>query len=168
MGLFDYVICDYPLPDSYKGSIKFTTKDLNSFMNTFTITESGQLLEHKFHFEEVPEEERPKFNTPEWNSDNETIKTWTRLMGSKIQVFDGLEPYLYTGAVCFYGSNLDSCNSDGYYTTENDEPYEYKEYIALFKNGMLINIIENNEKDNEFFTPECFLTQKQYKEKYNE
>ena len=61
MGMYDEVRCKVDLPDEYvhdKEKFIFQTKDLENIMGRFTITEEGRLIEHKFHLEPVPEEEK--------------------------------------------------------------------------------------------------------------
>jgi hypothetical protein len=44
MGMFDRIICEYPLPDAGANAIPFQTKDLECQLRTYRITESGRLL----------------------------------------------------------------------------------------------------------------------------
>lgn len=43
MGMFDYVKCEYPLPDGWKPSGLFQTKDLECALGTYTITKEGRI-----------------------------------------------------------------------------------------------------------------------------
>ena len=70
MGMFDELICEYPLPD---GDVDkdvqeaiFQTKSLDCAMDRYTITKDGRLTLHKIRYESVPEEERPHYGTLEW------------------------------------------------------------------------------------------------------
>ncbi len=61
MGMFDYIICEYPLPDDPAEWIKrdaldrsMQTKSLNCFLETYRITVDGKLLKE---MGEVGEEE---------------------------------------------------------------------------------------------------------------
>lgn len=52
MGLFDYVVCKYPLPNSPSGVIQnadFQTKDLDCTMNRFVLTADGVLTNDEGH-----------------------------------------------------------------------------------------------------------------------
>jgi hypothetical protein len=45
MGLFDYIVCEVPLPDGFTGELQ--TKDLGCYLLTHIITKDGRLmLEH--------------------------------------------------------------------------------------------------------------------------
>lgn len=79
MGLYDDVKCEYKLPDAPKiiQNDVFQTKDLGSMMNSYTVTENGELIHHVHEYYEVPEEERLNYGTPEWDQNR-----WCRLVGS--------------------------------------------------------------------------------------
>jgi hypothetical protein len=42
MGLFDYIICEVPLPDGFTGELQ--SKDLDCYLLTHVITRDGRLL----------------------------------------------------------------------------------------------------------------------------
>jgi hypothetical protein len=42
MGLFDYILCEVPLPDGFTGELQ--TKDLGCYLLTHVITKDGRLL----------------------------------------------------------------------------------------------------------------------------
>jgi len=42
MGLFDYILCEVPLPDGFTGELQ--TKDLGCYLLTHVITRDGRLL----------------------------------------------------------------------------------------------------------------------------
>jgi hypothetical protein len=44
MGLFDHVICEYPLPDPRHQELEFQTKDLDSLMYHYLVTRDGRLV----------------------------------------------------------------------------------------------------------------------------
>jgi hypothetical protein len=46
MGLFDTLECDFPLPDPEYQDLEFQTKDLECFMERYSITRDGRLLKH--------------------------------------------------------------------------------------------------------------------------
>jgi hypothetical protein len=46
MGVFDYIRCDFPLPDGFAGGVKFQTKDTPAqYLETYIITSDGRLLD---------------------------------------------------------------------------------------------------------------------------
>lgn len=69
MGLYDDVRCKYKLPEAPINVQKdvFQTKDFECMMDSYTITEDGELIHHIHEYESVPEEERPYYGTPEWD-----------------------------------------------------------------------------------------------------
>lgn len=67
MGMYDYVKCEYPLPDgTIRANAEFQTKDFDCMMDVVTITAEGRLMLRESHYATVPEEERPYFGKPEW------------------------------------------------------------------------------------------------------
>lgn len=66
MGMFDYVQCDYPLPDGQiaEGPV-FQTKDFNCFMDIVRITREGRVILQATHYEDVPKAERPEPDAPD-------------------------------------------------------------------------------------------------------
>lgn len=75
MGMFDYVTCEYELPDTPEAiqNDAFQTKSFGDgltggYMDDYTITATGELIYHKKLYEVVPEEERPYYGKPEWKN----------------------------------------------------------------------------------------------------
>jgi hypothetical protein len=68
MGLFDEIRCEYPLPDKEVQEQVFQTKSLDNALDQYIITGDGRLILHQVRYESVPEEERPYYGTPEWES----------------------------------------------------------------------------------------------------
>lgn len=60
MGMFDHVVCQYPLPNLPKEGKEwmFQTKDMECNLWVYTITASGQLIHDITQVETVPEDER--------------------------------------------------------------------------------------------------------------
>ncbi len=50
MGMFDYIQCNFPLPDGNKRD-DFQTKSLDCLMQNYVITENGQLQVEVIHWE---------------------------------------------------------------------------------------------------------------------
>ena len=53
MGMFDNVICNYPLGDDYLPSTGWQTKDMDCGLDTYTIHEDGSLTLNRFDHEEA-------------------------------------------------------------------------------------------------------------------
>lgn len=58
MGMFDTIICDYPLPDNCPYT-DFQTKDLENLMDIYKITKEGALLKEECDYEK--EESKDSF-----------------------------------------------------------------------------------------------------------
>lgn len=59
MGMFDEVVCEYPLPDPTHNNITFQTKSIDPSCDTYLITKDGRLFRTAFAFGnplETPEE----------------------------------------------------------------------------------------------------------------
>lgn len=69
MGMFDTLFCKYPLPpvEGISEKTEFQTKDFECLIETYIITPQGTLLRIMHDYEIVPEEERPYYNTEQWN-----------------------------------------------------------------------------------------------------
>lgn len=123
MGMFDELICEYPLPDSQVQEETFQTKSLDCTMDRYTITKDGRLILHKVRYEPVPEEERPYYGTPEWDK-----SPFLQVMGSLQSVPVGDVAIPYHGYIRFY-TYLDQHPAG-----------ELFEYLAKFTNGRLEEI----------------------------
>jgi len=68
MGMFDYLKCEYPLPERPPDGF-FQTKDTpRQYLEKYTITTDGRLVHHAVRYEEVPENERPYWGNPGWEN----------------------------------------------------------------------------------------------------
>lgn len=80
MGMFDYVTCNYDIPELADLHTKKTgawqTKSLDNIMGQYYIDIDGGLQKRYVVRESVPEEERPFYGKPEWDD------PWLRLAGS--------------------------------------------------------------------------------------
>jgi hypothetical protein len=111
MGMFDEIICDYPLPGTVPEWAKapdfhFQTKDLDCSLSTYRINHFGQLNLVKFR-------------------DGEQ------------QIVEKSEPY--TGDLDFYMSNTRGC-AYGFSFTSRGEDNESVEWRARFRDGQLESI----------------------------
>lgn len=135
MGLFDNVICEFPIPDTdMSDKDVFQTKDLDNELAEYVITKEGCLLRQLYEYVRV-EGEIDRFGFPK-----------TR------RVDNGAERVLYHGDVCFYeglyyldsvrvrpdgvcheGNGKVTGNIDG---ADQELKYEYREYTARFTDGV--------------------------------
>lgn len=116
MGMFDYVRCDVPLPDGWKGELQ--TKDFNCEMVEHLISKDGRLLLERIdetHI--VPKEERP------YPNDDGVLG-----MCGMLRVVKSRHDANFHGIVNFYGTERDG------------EKYIWHEYNAKFTDGGLISI----------------------------
>jgi hypothetical protein len=123
MGIFDSLICKYPLPDPEAQGVVFQTKSLGPSMLLYTITEDGELFVRKERWEDVPEEERPYYGKPEWYGEHAGLY---RAIGSTKPIYEGEEKVNFHGVVNFY-----------HY--EDDVWYEYN---AKFTDGRLVSLVK--------------------------
>lgn len=118
MGMFDHVMCQYPLPDLPEEGQKWTfqTKDMECALWTYIITPTGQLIHDITRLESVPENERaPKSAT----------NRFPCLLREVLIEKDAKSTY--TGFMEF-----------GYYRTpQKDRPEIEINYLAYFDNGIL-------------------------------
>jgi len=121
MGLFDHVNCECYLPDLPYPELKqgyFQTKSIGDpYMGYFTITEEGRLIEHRFVYESVPEEDRPYWGKPDWDK-----QPLFRIFGSLKMIPTEDVDLNYHGDINFYT------------IAKNKEWVEYK---ARFTHGIL-------------------------------
>lgn len=123
MGMFDEIICDYPLPDNPPEWIRkavFQTKDFENLLDTYVITDTGRLIRHCKEYETVEDKSHPfgfyLHPVKEWEEDTE-----------------------YHGDLVFYTGNVTSRDKDGTCTVRQgtgDQPL-FVEYKARFTEGQL-------------------------------
>lgn len=114
MGMFDDVVCLYPLPNPAHNEIEFQTKDLACELELYVITKDGRLARQLYTDSEVPEEKRP------W---------WVAGAGIQREP-TGLE-YLddYHGDLLIYGSETTGADDD-----------EWVQYIVRFTEGRVSRV----------------------------
>ena len=134
MGMFDHVRCLAPLPDGFVGGeTAFQTKDFDCAMEQYTITAAGHLVAHRVEWEVCPDEERPNFGTPQWDT---PLGQYAGLLRPAHE-FD--EALAHTGPVAFYATNVCMSGPDGV-ATHDDTPPVSREYVAEFLDGRLVRI----------------------------
>jgi len=132
MGMYDTVICKYPLPmpddpKGYAGSDDFQTKDLDLALATYIIDENGQLFIHRFE--------------GEWEPGNKDADSFIGKLGYYKTTKKWVEQLNTTMTVIFYD-----------YQNSSDTDYDYFiEYEAVFINGKIssVNLIEFKANENE-------------------
>lgn len=126
MGMFDYIKCEYPVPDTEVQHHSFQTKDFNNLMDTYTISNEGRLIYHKTKTVEVPKEERPYWGKPEWDEDG-----LFSLIGSQRNIPVADIDMDFHGILNFY-TYIGDVNSDS--------DYVWYEYNAKFTEGQLVEL----------------------------
>jgi hypothetical protein len=122
MGMFDEIICEYPLPGvdvNIVFSGRFQTKSFENQMELYIIKDDGRIMHHGVRYESVPEEERPYFGTPEWKRGG-------------LHKFCGAVRTVPTGD--YY---LDITETIRFYDSVNGEWFEFS---ATFIDGKLVDI----------------------------
>lgn len=120
MGMYDELRCEYPLPDGIVQDKWFQTKSFDCALDRYTITRDGRLILHQVRYEAVPEEERPYYGTPKW----ETMP-FARMIGSLRSIPVGDIELPFHGDVIFYTSMGDGPDRERF------------EYRARFTEGRL-------------------------------
>lgn len=130
MGMFDHIRCEYPLPDGLDATgIEFQTKAFENLMERYTIMADGRLIAHRVRYEEVPEAERPYFDTQKWEAN-----PFLRLVGSLRAVPIRDEEIPYHGDIGFCCTNIGAVGPEGFATVD-DSPVDTREYLARFTSG---------------------------------
>lgn len=126
MGMYDDVVCNYPLPGT--NEIEFQTKSFENMLFKYTITEDGKLLEETYQLDVVPEEERPYYGKPEWETN-----PLLRVCGSLKRVNIKEEQMDFHGWMEIH-------------TIDRDE--RFLEYKLKFTDGQLVEVV-NLTKEKE-------------------
>lgn len=119
MGMFDYVHCEYPLPDGHNEAEEYQSKDTPAQgLERYQITADGRLL--------------GRFVERQWvDSDGP--------FGGFLREVPGTEEWRevsFHGDIRFYCSNVCISGPEGV-ATRDDRPPVFREYIARFTNGRL-------------------------------
>lgn len=121
MGMYDTIVCKYPLPmpdnpKGYSGSDDFQTKDLDLSLSNYTIDENGQLFIHRFE--------------GEWEPGNKDADSFIGKLGYFKTTKKWIEQLNTTITVIFYD-----------YQQSNNTDYDYFiEYEAVFVNGKITSV----------------------------
>ena len=141
MGMYDTIICKYPLPmpddpKGYTGSHDFQTKDLDLALSSYDIDENGQLFIHR--------------HEGEWIEGNKNSESLFGRMGHFKTTKRWLEELNITTTIVFYD----------YQHSQNTDYDYFIEYETVFVNGKMTsaklikfeanNNAERKKKDIEF------------------
>jgi hypothetical protein len=123
MGMFDYLHVDYPLPidapDWVTQATIFQCKQTpEQGLDNYTISKEGKLIFHSVQWETVPENERPYWGKPEWDT------TFGSFVGSIRSIPTGDVEISYHGYLCLSAMS-------------NTQPYQFYEMVASFTHGHL-------------------------------
>ena len=139
MGMFDDIRCKYQLPDLDPGeewlqTTTFQTKDLDSTMDNYTITEDGKLIYHPTRLEVIPEDER-----------NESELGWTPLFNSvaldEVVLNDiHQDIHFYTS-----GQMINASDRNGTTNSNPEAVLQWYQFRARFTNGTLTSIIRERD-----------------------
>lgn len=130
VGMYDCVRIDdsIHLPEYELRSnddVEWQTKTFERIMGTYKVTAEGKLFKEEWHYEEVPEEERPMYDEDIGGFENDLDKAF----GSMAKVHEGWIQKDYHGRMNIVG-------------TDEENFYEYS---LKFTNGRLEDI-ELNDK----------------------
>lgn len=130
MGLYDHVVIEdglaveFPDLDDDPTRIDWQTKSLACpSMAVYKVTMDGRLFEEDAHYEEVPEDERPRYD----EEIEGFAKDWERAFGSLSKVHEGWSDTNHHGIVEIH-------------STVNDE---YVSFDLKFTDGELVEIARN-------------------------
>ena len=122
MGLFDRLVCRYPLPDPALQDARFQTKSFARRMDTYTLTADGRLVLEVRRREWVPEARRPYYGRPETEA-NPILQ----YAGAVRSIPAGEREVAHDGLLVFYVSLTSGVRV---------------EYHALLREGLLISLEE--------------------------
>lgn len=132
MGMFDTIVCKYPLPQpqnpqGYTGSIDFQTKDLDNCLDYYEIREDGSFWIRKHQGEFIKGDENLESKPKSWSSKVGYFKT-TKEWYEKVN---------FTGEIIMYDYQL----------TKDEGNYDYSiEYKVKISKGKVKKITLNDFK----------------------
>ena len=133
--MYDEITCEHPLPKTGfrlpEGHDGWQTKDLENLLDRYTITADGRLVLHQVRYDDVPQEERPLYGTPEWD------RPFGRWIGSLRSVPVGDEEVPHHGDVHFYDA----------FRIKGGEGRVWIEFRARFTEGRVSRIEVEDVRD---------------------
>lgn len=135
MGMFDWLLCEYPLPDlPDPTSIEFQTKDLDCLLDNYRITKDGRLMHETYRVED---------------QSDPNAKGISRIFGMCTRITTGEEDVNFHGYLHFYGNQVrfkeEKVKSDDHKVIEmisklDGEDREWFTYDAKFTDGKVVEI----------------------------
>lgn len=114
MGMFDYVVCEYPIDLEKHSERLFQTKDTSDqCLTTYKITKEGELLIEKYDLE-FPNRDNFELSPLERLASKKVNETWTKVN--------------FTGEIRFYDVD------------EDENGFVFQEFSAQFLKGELQSI----------------------------
>ena len=123
MGMYDELLCEYPLPDNppaWVQQARLQTQSFEQVLDLYTLTADGELIHHCVEYE--------------WEADE---KAFFGGYLKPVREWDVKVPY--HGDIVFYTSNITGSHPDQGYTLKSDtgDQPEFYEYRARFTEGRL-------------------------------
>lgn len=133
MGMFDNVRCAVPLPDGWEPTAPLQTKDLESTLASYLITEDRTLERHEYEL-------KPDGDPMQ----HPVIKSWDDWQPMK-RVNERYERVMHHGDINFYGGEKDGeeITPQGF----SRPKFIWHEYVARFSNGVLIGLVTAENRD---------------------
>lgn len=131
MGMFDYVRCEYPLPDGHGALDGWQTKDTPAqHLDTYVITPDGRLLHAEYDIEDRSRCALAGHDTTTCTA----CDTLERFIGCMARTNERLVEVgpPFDGDICFHASASDFRNPD--------DPGDWVEYRATFRNGRVVEM----------------------------
>jgi len=121
MGMFDTILCKYPLvlppePNGYVSSESFQTKDLENALSVYEIREDGTLWEQK--------------HETKWIEGDTDAENWLDKIGRSESIRSWWDQVSFTDTIYLYD-----------YQVRDDDDYDYSiEYKIVFVNGVVSEV----------------------------
>jgi len=148
MGMFDYVVCEVPLPDGWKPD-ELQSKDFDCTMTQLRIGADNRLYIERYETYTVPKEERPYPDAPD-----DSLMSFCGILGKRNRRWEDLN---FHGDFNFYGDEgigprvpTKTPSGTSYYEQEK----RWHEYYARFTDGQLVSIRAVHEDAPTSATPQ--------------
>ena len=131
--MFDNISVKYKLPDPEAQDLEFQSKDTDrQALDNYEITEQGRLMYEAYDVETVPEEERPNYGKPEYET-----SPLAKFCGMIRHVNQHWLDTNFHGFITFY-AGIGRHGEDG---------YKWFEYKAKFTDGNLVELTKIEDRN---------------------